>query len=99
MAQGHDRAATVARPGRRPWSSLARSSLTVRLVAVLVVLVIVTCTVLGFATYNVLSRQLTTNFNQQLQAATQRAFAACTSAGPTPDDEAAARGADPGSGG
>ena len=85
MARGHNRDEAVARPGRRPWSSLARSSLTVRLVAVLVVLVVVTCMVLGFATYSVLSRQLTANFNQQLQAATGRAFAACATTGPAPD--------------
>jgi len=94
-ASGHrrarDRAGVVAGHARHPWSSLARSSLTVRLVAVLVVLVVVTCAVLGFATYSVLSRQLTTNFNQQLQAATQRAFAACISDAPD-----GGRGAGPG---
>ncbi len=82
-----DRAGTVAGHAGRPWSSLIRGSLTVRLVAGLVVLVIMTCAVLGIATYTVLSRQLTTNFNQQLEAATQRAFAACNSNGPAPNGE------------
>jgi two-component system, OmpR family, sensor kinase len=98
--QGRDQAGTAAGRGRRPWSSLARSSLTVRLVAVLVVLVIMTCTVLGFATYNVLSRQLTTNFDQQLQAATGRAFAACVTSGPAPGGGTNdGRDVDPGGGG
>ncbi len=81
----------------RPWVSLIRGSLTVRLVAGLVLLVVVTCAVLGFATYTVLSRQLTANFDQQIQAATQRAFAACLSDGPpqrggTPANEGSDRG-------
>jgi two-component system OmpR family sensor kinase len=87
MARLRDRAGTVAGQAGRPWSSLIRGSLTVRLVAGLVVLVIMTCAVLGIATYTVLSRQLTTNFNQQLEAATQRAFAACNSNGPAPNGE------------
>ena len=80
-ASGHrrfrDRAGVLAGQAGRPWTSLIRGSLTVRLVAGLVLLVIATCAVLGIATYTVLSRQLTANFGQQLQAATQRAFAAC----------------------
>ncbi|MBV9796208.1 MAG: HAMP domain-containing histidine kinase [Actinobacteria bacterium] len=85
MAGLRDRAGVVAGRAGRPWSSLIRGSLTVRLVAGLVVLVIVTCAVLGIATYSVLSRQLVTNFNQQLEAATQRAFAACLNDAPAPD--------------
>jgi two-component system OmpR family sensor kinase len=88
-ASGHrrfrDRAGVLAGQAGRPWTSLIRGSLTVRLVAGLVLLVIVTCAVLGIATYTVLSRQLTANFGQQLQAATQRAFAACIGDGPAPD--------------
>ena len=80
-----DRAGVLAGQACRPWTSLIRGSLTVRLVAGLVLLVIVTCAVLGIATYTVLSRQLTANFDQQLQAATQRAFAACIGDGPRPD--------------
>ncbi len=88
-ASGHrrfrNRAGVLAGQAGRPWTSLIRGSLTVRLVAGLVLLVIVTCAVLGIATYTVLSRQLTVNFDQQLQAATQRAFAACLNNGPAPD--------------
>ena len=88
-ASGHrrfrDRAGVLAGQAGRPWTSLIRGSLTVRLVAGLVLLVIMTCAVLGIATYTVLSRQLTANFGQQLQAATQRAFAACIGNGPAPD--------------
>ena len=88
-ASGHrrfrDRAGVLAGQAGRPWTSLIRGSLTVRLVAGLVLLVIMTCAVLGIATYTVLSRQLTANFGQQLQAATQRAFAACIGDGPAPD--------------
>jgi two-component system OmpR family sensor kinase len=69
---------------RRPWSGLIRASLTVRLVVGLVVLVIITCAVLGFATYTVLSQELNKNFNQAAQAATQRAFVACIGSGPAP---------------
>jgi two-component system OmpR family sensor kinase len=61
----------------RPWGPLFRGSLTARLVFSLVALVIVTCTVLGFATYTVLSRQLMASFNTQLQEATSRAYLTC----------------------
>ena len=61
----------------RPWGPLIRGSLTARLVVSLVALVIVTCAVLGFATYTVLSRQLMANFHTQLQEATSRAYVTC----------------------
>jgi two-component system, OmpR family, sensor kinase len=60
-----------------PWRSLARGSLTARLVASLVLLVIVASAVVGLVTYTVLSRSLLANVNQQLQGATSRAYAAC----------------------
>jgi two-component system, OmpR family, sensor kinase len=63
----------------RPWGPLIRGSLTARLVASLVALVIVTCAVLGFATYTVLSRQLMASFHNQLQEATSRAYVICGS--------------------
>jgi two-component system OmpR family sensor kinase len=81
-----DQVGVLAGRAGRPWVSLIRGSLTVRLVAGLVLLVVVTCAVLGFATYTVLSRQLTANFDQQIQAATQRAFAACLGDGPARGD-------------
>src|ERR1700753_984139 len=61
----------------RPWGPLFRGSLTARLVFSLVALVIVTCAVLGFATYTVLSRQLMASFHNQLQEATSRAYLTC----------------------
>jgi two-component system, OmpR family, sensor kinase len=85
-----DLAGVLAGQAGRPWTSLIRGSLTARLVAGLVLLVIVTYAVLGFATYTVLSRQLTVNFDQALQAATQRAFATCIGDGPAPDGSTAA---------
>jgi two-component system OmpR family sensor kinase len=61
----------------RPWGPLIRGSLTARLVVSLVALGIVTCAVLGFATYTVLSRQLMASFHTQLQEATSRAYLTC----------------------
>jgi two-component system OmpR family sensor kinase len=61
----------------RPWRSLLRGSLTARLIASLVALVIVTCAVVGVATYTVLRNSLMTNFSQSLQDATQRQYMAC----------------------
>ncbi len=61
----------------RPWRSLIRGSLTARLIASLVALVIVTCAVVGAATYTVLRNSLMTSFSQSLQAATQRQYEAC----------------------
>jgi two-component system, OmpR family, sensor kinase len=61
----------------RPWGPLIRGSLTARLVVSLVALVIVTCAVLGFATYTVLSRQLMASFHTQLEEATSRAYVTC----------------------
>src|SRR6201994_4373273 len=69
--------ASLARRIGRPWGPLIRGSLTARLVVSLVALVIVTCGVLGFATYTVLSRQLMANFHTQLQEATSRAYVTC----------------------
>src|SRR5512140_1437752 len=65
----------------RPWRSLLRGSLTARLIASLVALVIVTCAVVGVATYTVLRNSLMTNFSQSLQDATQRQYMACMSDG------------------
>ena len=61
----------------RPWRSLIRGSLTARLIASLVALVIVTCAVVGVATYTVLRNSLMASFSQSLQAATQRQYDAC----------------------
>jgi two-component system, OmpR family, sensor kinase len=61
----------------RPWRSLIRGSLTARLIASLVALVIVTCAVVGAATYTVLRNSLMTSFSQSLQAATLRQYDAC----------------------
>ncbi|HEY2238886.1 MAG TPA: HAMP domain-containing sensor histidine kinase, partial [Streptosporangiaceae bacterium] len=69
--------ASLARRIGRPWGPLIRGSLTARLVVSLVALVIVTCAVLGFATYTVLSRQLMASFHNQLQEATSRAYLTC----------------------
>ncbi len=69
--------ASLARRIGRPWGPLIRGSLTARLVVSMVALVIVTCAVLGFATYTVLSRQLMNSFDQQLQEATSRAYLTC----------------------
>ena len=69
--------ASLARRVGRPWGPLIRGSLTARLVVSMVALVIVTCAVLGFATYTVLSRQLMNSFDQQLQEATSRAYLTC----------------------
>ena len=82
--QARDRTGELAARRRRPWPVLIRASLTVRLVVGLVVLVIITCAVLGFATYTVLSQELNKNFNQATQAATQRAYVACIGSGPAP---------------
>jgi len=72
----------------RPWRSLIRGSLTARLIASLVALVLVTCAVVGIATYTVLRNSLMTNFSQSLQEATQRQAAACMSDGdPTPPQQ------------
>lgn len=69
----------VSRAGRiaLPWRSLTRGSLTARLVASLVLLVIVASAVVGLVTYTVVSRSLLANINQELQGATSRAYAAC----------------------
>jgi two-component system, OmpR family, sensor kinase len=69
--------ASLARRIGRPWGPLIRGSLTARLVVSLVALVIVTCAVLGFATYTVLSRQLMASFHTQVQEATSRAYLTC----------------------
>ena len=61
----------------RPWRALFHGSLTARLIASLVALVIVTCAVVGAATYTVLRHSLMANFSQSLQAATQRQYQAC----------------------
>ena len=61
----------------RPWGALFHGSLTTRLIASLVALVIVTCVVVGAATYAVLRHSLMANFDQALQAATQRQYQAC----------------------
>ncbi len=61
----------------RPWRALFHGSLTARLIASLVALVIVTCAGVGAATYTVLRHSLMANFNQALQAATQRQYQAC----------------------
>jgi two-component system OmpR family sensor kinase len=74
-------ARTLAGSAARPWHSLFHGSLTARLIASLVTLVIVTCAVVGAATYTVLRNSLMTNFTQSLQAATQRQVAACMSDG------------------
>ena len=66
-----------ARWATRPWRALFHGSLTARLIASLVALVIVTCAVVGAATYTVLRHSLMANFNQSLQAATQRQYQAC----------------------
>ncbi|HWG13609.1 MAG TPA: HAMP domain-containing sensor histidine kinase [Streptosporangiaceae bacterium] len=79
----------------RPWGPLIRGSLTARLVASLVALVIVTCAVLGFATYAVLSKQLMASFNQQLQDATSRAYATCGDTAPPQTSTSAYRGSKP----
>src|ERR1700761_3306614 len=71
--------ASLARRIGRTWGPLIRGSLTARLVVSLVALVIVTCGVLGFATYTVLSRQLMASFHTQLQEATSRAYVTCGS--------------------
>ncbi len=65
----------------RPWRSLIRGSLTARLIASLVALVIVTCAVVGVATYTVLRNSLMSSFSQSLQAATQRQISACLNDG------------------
>ena len=65
----------------RPWRSLIRGSLTARLIASLVALVIVACAVVGVATYTVLRNSLMSSFSQSLQAATQRQVSACLNAG------------------
>jgi two-component system OmpR family sensor kinase len=71
------RARALAELAARPWRSLVHGSLTARLIASLVALVIVTCAVVGAATYTVLRNSLMTNFTQSLQSATQRQVAAC----------------------
>ncbi len=76
-AASRGRARALAGSATRPWRSLLRSSLTARLIASLVVLVIVTCAVVGVAAYTVLRNSLMSNFSQSLQAATQRQYAAC----------------------
>ncbi|HEX4258982.1 MAG TPA: HAMP domain-containing sensor histidine kinase [Streptosporangiaceae bacterium] len=87
--------ASLARRIRRPWGPLIRGSLTARLVASLVALVIVTCAVLGFATYTVLSRQLMASFHNQLQEATSRAYSTCGNNPPAQASTSAYRGSDP----
>src|SRR6201994_2145634 len=78
----------------RPWGPLFRGSLTARLVFSLVALVIVTCAVLGFATYTVLSKQLMANFHNQLQEATSRAYLTCGNNPPPQTSTSAYRGSD-----
>jgi two-component system OmpR family sensor kinase len=60
-----------------PWRSLTRGSLTARLVASLLLLVILASAVVGLVTYTVVSRSLLANISQELQGATSRAYAAC----------------------
>jgi two-component system OmpR family sensor kinase len=91
MASGTSLASRI----RRPWGPLIRGSLTARLVASLVALVIVTCAVLGFATYTVLSKQLMANFDQQLQDATSRAYTTCGNTTPPQTSTSAYWGAKP----
>lgn len=86
---------TLAGRLRRPWGSLVRGSLTARLVASLVTLVILTCAVLGFATYTVLSRQLMANFDQQVQEATTRAYLTCKDNAPPQTSESAYQASHP----
>jgi two-component system OmpR family sensor kinase len=82
-------AAAPVRLAALPWRWLARGSLSARLVASLVLLVILACAVVGVATYIVLSKSLLNTLNSQLLAATSRNYAAClehygmTSPGPT----------------
>src|ERR1700753_3297120 len=83
----------------RPWGPLFRGSLTARLVFSLVALVIVTCAVLGFATYTVLSKQLMANFDQQLQDATSRAYTTCGNTTPPQTSTSAYRDSKPDSDG
>jgi two-component system OmpR family sensor kinase len=70
-------AAAPVRLAALPWRWLARGSLSARLVASLVLLVILACAVVGVATYIVLSKSLLNTLNAQLQAATSRYYAAC----------------------
>ncbi|HYY17686.1 MAG TPA: HAMP domain-containing sensor histidine kinase [Streptosporangiaceae bacterium] len=79
----------------RPWGPLIRGSLTARLVVSMVALVIVTCAVLGFATYTVLSRQLMASFDTQLQEATSRAYDTCGNNPPPQASTSAYRGSGP----
>jgi len=65
----------------RPWRSLIRGSLTARLIASLIALIVITCAVVGAATYTVLRDSLMSNFSQSLQAATQRQYQACQNDG------------------
>jgi two-component system, OmpR family, sensor kinase len=65
----------------RPWRSLIRGSLTARLIASLIALIVITCAVVGAATYTVLRNSLMSNFSQSLQAATQRQYQACQNDG------------------
>src|ERR1700743_3924832 len=88
MAGGRPLASRIS----RPWGPLIRGSLTARLVVSMVTLIIVTCAVLGFATYTVLSRQLMASFNQQLQEATSRAYVTCGDSPPPTASTAAYRG-------
>ena len=76
-AASRGRAGALAGWAARPWRSLLRGSLTARLITSLVALVIVTCAVVGAATYTVLRNSLMANFSQSLQAATQRQYAQC----------------------
>jgi two-component system, OmpR family, sensor kinase len=71
------KAGAVFRRVVRPWQSLARGSLSARLIASLVLLVILACAAVGLATYAVLSKSLLANLNQELEAATARQYAAC----------------------
>jgi two-component system OmpR family sensor kinase len=70
-------AAAPIRLAALPWRWLARGSLSTRLVASLVLLVILACAVAGVATYMVLSKSLLNTLNAQLVAATSRNYAAC----------------------
>jgi two-component system OmpR family sensor kinase len=77
-------AAAPVRLAALPWRWLARGSLSTRLVASLVLLVALTCAVVGVATYMVLHKSLLDTLNTQLQAASGRYYAACLEHGGMP---------------
>jgi two-component system OmpR family sensor kinase len=70
-------AAAPVRLAALPWRWLAHGSLSTRLVASLVLLVILACAVVGVTTNMVLHKSLLNTLDTQLQAATSRHYAAC----------------------